>query len=248
MNTITILSRELLSVFYSPLGWTILTLFLLVQGYAFYLFVELVNQPQAPHGAVMQYFFGGTMLYWLFVIFIVATITMRSFSAERSSGTIESLMTNPVTEVQAVLGKYLAAVLFYVFLWVPTLVFVALVAWLSDPTPISWGAVGAGYLGTLVVGAACIAVGILASAMSRRQILAAVLTCSMLSLLLLFGVLQLFVKDPALRAVLAYINLFDHMEDFSRGIVDSRHLVLHGSVICFCLVAAVKTLERRKWR
>lgn len=243
----TLMWRELLGYYCSPLAWVILTLFLLVQGYAFYLYVELVNRPDAPHGAVMQYFFGGTVLYWLFVVFVVSALTMRLLAEERRSGTIEPLLTAPVTEAQVVLAKYLAAVLFYAFLWLPTLLYVAVVAWLAAPA-LSWGPVAAGYLGTLLVGAACIAVGLAASALTRSQIIAAVLTFTALSLLLLVGALESFVSGPVARAIVEHLNLFDHMEDFARGIVDTRRVVFHLSLILFCLVAATKALERRKWR
>jgi ABC-2 type transport system permease protein len=247
MNAITLLRRELAGYFFSPLAWVVLALFLVVQGYSFYLFLELISQPQAPHGAVMQYFFGGTFLYWLFVIVIVSTLTMRLLAEERRSGTIETLMAAPVREVEVVVGKYLAALLFYAFLWAPTVVYVALVVRLSG-AGFAWGPVLSGYLGTMVIGAACIAIGLLASALSRNQIVAALLTFAVLTLLLLLGPLEHFVASPVIRAVVSHVNLFEHMEDFARGIVDSRHLVLHGSVIVFCLAAATKALEAKKWR
>jgi len=105
-----------------------------------------------------------------------------------------------------------------------------------------------GYLGTLLSGASCIAVGLLASALTRSQVIAAVLSFAALTLLLLLGPLELFVASPTLRAVLAHVNLFDHMEEFASGIVDSRRLVLHLGLIVFCLAAAVKALEARRWR
>jgi len=243
-----LVGRELRSYFYSPLAWVVLTLFLLVQGYSFYLYVELVNRPDAPHGAVMQQFFGGTFLYWLFVIFVSAAITMRLVAEERRSGTIEGLLTSPVSEGEVVLSKYLAAVLFYAFLWLPTLTYVGVIAGLAGGGPVSWGPVLSGYLGTLALGAALLAVGLLASVLTRSQIVAAVLSFTALSLLLLLGALELFVSNSTLRAVIAHVNLFEHMEELARGIVDSRRLVFYLSVVVFCLVAAARALEAKKWR
>jgi ABC-2 type transport system permease protein len=245
----TLLRRELWSYFFSPLAWVVLTLFLLVQGYGFYLYVELINRPDAPHGQVLQYFFGGTFLYWLFLIFIVSVITMRLIAEERRLGTVEPLMTAPVSEGEVVVAKYLAAVLFYGFLWLPTLAYVAVLAGLlPESSALAWGPIAAGYLGTVAVGAACIAVGLLASALCRNQIVAAVLCFVVLSLFLMLGALEPFTSRPDLRALLAYVNLFQHMEDFARGIVDSRRLMLYLSVIVFCLVAAARALEAKKWR
>jgi ABC-type transport system involved in multi-copper enzyme maturation permease subunit len=246
LRALAILRRELVQSFVSPLGWVVLGLFLLVQGYSFYLLVEMLAQPVAPHGPVLQYFFGGTFLYWLFVILIVSVLTMRLCAEERRSGTLETLLTAPVTETEVVLGKYVAAVLYYAFLWTPTVVYVALAARLAPS--FSFGPVLSGSLGPLLIGASAIAIGLLASALTRSQVIAAVLTFTVLSLLLLLGPLELFVADPWLRAVIAHMNLFEQMDELGRGIVDSRRLVLHLSLIVFCLVAAVKTLELRRWR
>lgn len=248
INILTVLRRELMSTFFTPTAWVLLALFLLVQGYSFYLFMELINQPGAPHGAVLRYFFGGTLLYWLFVIFIVCVITMRLLAEERRRGTLEALLTTPVTEAQVVVGKYLAALAFYCFLWLPTVAYVAVVAALAGPGDLSWGSVVAGYLGTLLVGASCLSVGVLGSALTRSQIVAATVTFALLSSFLLLGALDLFVSSPGARAVVAHLNLFEHMEEFARGIVDSRRVVFHLSVILFCLTAATKALEAKRWR
>ena len=247
MKVLAIVQRELLGYFLSPLGWLVLTLFLLVQGYGFYLVVELLSQPRAPQGAVLQYFFGGTFIYWLFVIVVTSAITMRLVAEERRSGTIESLLSAPVSEKAVVLGKYLAAVLFYGALWLPTTVYLLLLWRLADQQPIGLGPVASGYLGTMVVGATCLAVGTLASTLTRNQVVAALLSFALLTLLLLVGSMQGFSARPAFKAVFAHLSLFDQMDDFARGIVDSRHLVFHASLVVLCLCVAVKALERRKW-
>ncbi len=243
---LSILRKELLSYFYSPLAWVVMSLFLVVQGYSFFLLIKLVSHPQGPHGAVMKLFFGGTVLFWLSVIFVASVITMRLVAEERRSGTIESLMTAPVTEARVVLGKYLAAVVFYALLWLPTLLYVVVLWMLSgrlDPGPVL-----AGYAGTLMIGATFIALGMLGSVLVKHQIIAAVLSFTLLLGLLMVGPLELFVDQPTLRAIIDHVNLFDQMEDFGRGIVDTRHLVFHASLIVFCLTACVKALEGRKWR
>src|SRR5579859_7016937 len=99
-GTLTIARRELVAYFLSPVGWLVYTFFLAYQGYSFWLFVALLAGRDAPHGAVMQYFFGGTFLYWLFVMFLVAIITMRLVAEERRTGTLEPLLTAPVDEAQ----------------------------------------------------------------------------------------------------------------------------------------------------
>src|SRR5579883_66355 len=109
VNIPTIARRELAAYFYSPIAYIILTLFLLIEGFCFWLFVRFLNQPNAPHGSVMQFFFGGTFLYWTVILIILPLLTMRLLAEERRTGTIEPLMTAPVTDSEVVLGKYLAS-------------------------------------------------------------------------------------------------------------------------------------------
>jgi len=243
---LAVLRKELAGYLIQPLGWVVLTLFLLVQGYAFYLFLAV---PQAARAtSAMQLFFGGTFFHWLFVIVVVATITMRSLAEERRSGTLETLMTAPVTELQVVLGKYVAAVAFYACLWLPTATYVLLVWLFAPPGALDLGPILSAYLGCLVIGAACISVGVLASALVRSQLVAALLCCVALASLLLAGLLEATITTSTARRVIHQLNLFAHMDDFARGVVDTRHLVLHGSLVVFCLTAAVLALGRRKWR
>jgi ABC-type transport system involved in multi-copper enzyme maturation permease subunit len=247
-NLPTLVGRELRVALATPLAWVVLALFLLVQGYAFYLLLELLSQPLAPPGPALRAFFGGTSLYWLFVILVVTVTTMRLVAEERRSGTFELLMTAPVTEAEVVLGKYLGALLFYAFLWLPTGVYVVLLGALAEPGWIDLGPVASGYLGTFTLGAACIAVGLFASATTRSQLLAAMLTFALLALLCLLGPLERHLASETLRALCARANLFAHLDDFGRGLVDVRHLTYHASLAVFFLFSTVKLLERRKGR
>jgi ABC-type transport system involved in multi-copper enzyme maturation permease subunit len=237
VKTLAIARRELLSYFFSPISWVVMTLFLVATGWEFWLLVAMLNGRAAPHGAVLQYFFGGTFLYWLFLMFIVAVIAMRLVAEERRAGTLEPLLTAPVSELDVVLGKYLGALAFYAALWVPTFIYVLI---LRSYAPVQAGPVAAGYLGTLLVGAGALALGLFASTVTRNQIIAAVLAFVTLAVLLLLGA----VGDTQMRgnAALQYINLFRHMEDFGRGIVDSRRLVHHLSLVVLGLYASARML------
>jgi len=113
--------RELRAYFFSPLAYGVMTLLLLVNGGVFWVIVSFLNDPRAQFGAPLQLFFGQTIFFWLVLLFVAPVLTMRLISEERRSGTIEVLMTAPVTEGQVIVGKYLAALVFYVFLWAPTL-------------------------------------------------------------------------------------------------------------------------------
>jgi ABC-2 type transport system permease protein len=242
MKAFVIARRELASYFLSPISYVVATLFLVATGYEFWLLTALLNGRDAPHGAVMQYFFGGTFLYWLFLMFIVSVIAMRLVAEERRLNTLEPLLTAPVSEAHVVVGKYLGALAFYACLWAPTFLYV-LVLRSFAPDGIDFGPVAAGYLGTLLVGAGALALGLAASTVTRNQILAAVLSFVTLALLLLVGALgDALMRTGSWGAVLAYVNLFRHMEDFGRGIVDSRRMVYHLGLVAIGLYAAARLL------
>jgi ABC-2 type transport system permease protein len=237
--------RELKAYFYSPLAYVVLTFFLLVQGYYFSIIVSYLSDPQMPAGKPLELFFGQTIFTWLVLIFAGTFLTMRLVSEELRSGTIETLMTSPVTEAQVVLGKYAAALAFYLFLWAPTLVYVFLVRAL---TPVDWGPIAASYLGILGIGALFLAVGLLASATSKNQIVAAIVTFAFLLVLFSIGLMENLVQGEAGRKVLGHVNLWTHMDDFAKGIVDTRRLVYYASAAALFLFLTTRALEAKKWR
>ena len=144
-----IIRRELIAYFSSPLAYIVMTAFLLMQGYIFYLIVSFLNNPQTPAMTPLRLFFGGTIFFWLFLLFVVPVITMRLIAEERRSGTIEVLLTSPVTEAQVVVGKFAAAMAFYAALWLPTALYVLV---LRRHSEIDIGPVLAGYLGVFLLG------------------------------------------------------------------------------------------------
>jgi ABC-2 type transport system permease protein len=193
----------------------------------------------------LELFFGQTVYFWLVLLFVAPVLTMRLISEERRSGTIEVLMTAPVSEAQVVIGKYLAALLFYVFLWLPTLAYPAVLAYYSE---VDWGPVLAGYLGVLGIGALFLAIGLLASSLTRSQLVAAILTFAMLIPLFTFGLLENLFRDETLKQAFSYLNLWQHMEEFGKGIVDTRRLVYYLTTTVLFLFLSARTLEAKKWR
>jgi ABC-2 type transport system permease protein len=245
MKALAIARRELGAYFLQPLSYLVIGLFLAVEGYSFWLLLSLLSGGSTPHGAVLQYFFGGTFLYWLFVTFLVSVLTMRLVAEERQRGTLEPLLTAPVHERDVIFGKYLGALGFWVALWAPTLLYVALLSAYSPAhARLDLGPIVSGYLGTLLVGASAIAIGLWTSTLTRNQIVAAVLCFAILTLLLLLGALgDTLVRTGPLGAIFRHIDLFRQMEDFGRGILDTRHLVHHGCIIGLALFLAVRRLE-----
>ncbi|MBP1641578.1 MAG: transporter permease [Acidobacteria bacterium] len=242
---LAVAERELKAYFYSPLAYVVLTFFLLVQGYYFSVIVAYLADPRFPAGKPLELFFGQTIFTWLVLIFAGTFLTMRLVSEELRSGTIETLMTAPVSETHVVLGKYAAALVFYLFLWAPTLVFCAIVRWF---TPVDWGPIAASYLGIVGIGALFLAVGLFASATSKNQIVAAVASFFFVLVLFSIGLLETLANGETARAVLGYLNLWQHMDEFAKGIVDTRHLVYYATGVGFFLFLTTRALAARKWR
>jgi ABC-2 type transport system permease protein len=239
------LVRELRAYFLSPLAYVVAALLLLVNGSVFWLIISFLNNPQAGVGAPLELFFGQTVFFWLVLLFVAPVLTMRLISEERRSGTIEVLMTSPVTEGQVIIGKYLASLIFYLFLWAPTLAYPLILDYYSN---VEWGPVAAGYVGIVGIGALFLAVGLLASALSRNQLVAAILTFAMLMPLFSFGLLESLFNGEVVKQVFGYLNLWEHMEDFSRGIVDTRRLTYYASASLFFLFLSARALHAKKWR
>ena len=237
--------RELKAYFFSPLAYVVLFFFLMVNGFIFAAIISFLNDPRAPGGPPLNVFFGGTVFFWLVLLFAGPVLTMRLISEELKSGSIEVLMTAPVTEGQVVAGKYLAALAFYLFLWLPTLAYAGIISYFEQ---VDWGPVAAGYLGILGIGALFLAVGTFASAMSKNQLVAAIIAFALLIVLFSFGLFENLFSNETAKKVFGYLNLWDHMDELAKGIVDSRRLVYYVSATLFFLFLTSRALEDRKWR
>jgi ABC-2 type transport system permease protein len=238
-------TRELRAYFFSPLAYVVLFFFLVINGFVFSTIVTALSDPRSGGGRPLDYFFGGSIFFWLILLFLTPVLTMRLLSEELRSGSIEVLMTAPVTEGQVVAGKYLASLVFYLFLWLPTLAYAGILAYYSE---VDWGPIASGYLGIVGIGGLFLAIGLFASAMTRSQLLAAIITFALLMFLFIFGLLEGLVNNETARQVLGYVNLINHMDDFTKGIVDTRRLVYYLSGILFFLFLTSRALEDRKWR
>jgi ABC-2 type transport system permease protein len=243
---VAIVRRELVAYFSSPLAYIVLTAFLLMQGYIFYIIVSYLNNPMTRAMTPLRLFFGGTIFFWLFLLFVVPVITMRLVAEERRSGTIEVLLTSPVSEAQVIGGKFLAALIFYVVLWLPTILYVAI---LKQHSEIDLLPVAAGYVGVLLIGFLFLGVGTFTSTLTDNQLVAAIMAFAAMILLFSLGLVeQLLVSSSAIRDALGHMNLWTHMDDYAKGIVDTRHVVYEVSVGLLFLFFAAKSLEVKKWR
>jgi ABC-2 type transport system permease protein len=241
-----ILRRELIAYFSSPLAYIVMTAFLLMQGYVFYVIVSILNNPMTQAMTPLELFFGGSIFFWLFLLFVVPVITMRLVAEERRSGTLEVLLTSPVTEGLVIAGKFLAALVFYLALWLPTVLYVVILMQYSN---IDLGPVASGYLGIALLGFLFLGVGTFASTLTDNQLIAAIIAFAAMILLFSVGLLEhLTTSGSAFKDALTHMNLWNHMDDFAKGIVDTRHLVYQLSVGLLFLFFAAKSLELKKGR
>lgn len=245
MTLLAQLKREFVSLFYSPIVYVLLVATAIYNGFVFLLIVDFLADPAAPHGAAMQYMFGGTSFFYIIITAACSFVTMRLIAQEKSTGTLETLLTAPINETEVVIAKYGAAVGFYVILWLPTLVYPLV---LSRYSEIDIGPIASGYLGTLGIGMMFLAIGLLCSSLSKNQIIAALLSFAGNMVLLLIGVFAFVKSSVSSDSVIGYLNLWDHMDAFSRGIVDTRCLVYYASTTLFVLFCTVQVLQSRRWQ
>ncbi len=245
-NVWALTSREWKALWYSPIAYAVGACFLLLQGWVFWLLVAVLNDPRVdPSWKMSQFFFGGTLFFWLSVLMLAPLLTMRTFSEEKRTGTIEMLLSAPVADWQVALAKFLGAWLSYCTLWALTAAFFLL---LRVYTALDWGPIASGYLGTWLLGAVLIAVGVWTSSLTRNQVIAAAAGFVIMLLLFSVGLLDVFVTDPESRKLVAYLSLLEHFQNFSKGILDSRPVVFYLSLTALALFLTVRTVGSPRWR
>ena len=218
----------------------------MLPGWVFWLLVTVLNDPRVdPSFTVSQFIFGGTFFFWFSVLMMTPLLTMRAFSEEKRTGSIELLLTAPVTDAQVVLSKFLGAWLSYILMWAFTVVFfIVMQRWAA----IDWGATLIGYVGVWLLGGVLMSFGILASSLTRNQVIAAVFSFVAIMLLFSVGILDAFVKDPETSQIIRYLSLLDHLQDFSRGILDTRPLVFYLSLTSIGLFLTGRIIGSPRWR
>ncbi|MBI3010865.1 MAG: ABC transporter permease subunit [Candidatus Omnitrophica bacterium] len=245
-NLLALTSRELKAFWYSPMAYAVGALFLFLQGLVFWLLIAVLNDPRVdPSLTMAQFFFGGTFFFWFSILVIAPLLTMRTFSEEKRTGTIELLLTAPVTDAQVVLAKFLGAWVAYILLWACTVVFFLL---LRSFSAFDWAPVLTGYLGTWLLGGVLLSLGILASSLTRNQVIAALLSFVAILLLFSVGVLDVFIRDPEGSKMIQYLSLIDHFRSFAKGILDTRPMVFYLSLTAIALFLAGRVIGSPRWR
>lgn len=238
--------RELRAFWYSPIAYAVGALFLLLQGLVFWLLVLALSQQWSdPSFTVAQAFLGPTFFSVTSMLIMVPLLTMRTFSEEKRTGSIEFLLTAPVTDAQVVIAKFLGAWLAYGLLWLFTMGFFLL---MSRLTTFDWAPIFVGYLGVWLLGAALISLGLLASSLTRNQVIAAVLSFVLLMMLFSVGILDALVRDPDTSRLIRYCSLIEHLRAFSKGVLDTRPVAFYVTFTAICLFLTVRVIGNPRWR
>ena len=252
-NILAIANKELRSYFASPIAYIIIGLFSLLFGWFFFVYLTVFVQRGAQ--AMMG---GGTqninqdMIRWVLqnsaviVLFVMPMITMRTYAEEKRSGTIELLLTSPITDFQIIVGKFLGALGLYAAMLLVTLLYMAILFFYGDPPP-EWKPLAVGYLGLLLMGGCFISVGLFISSVTKNQIVAGFLT---FAVFLMLWVINWMADQagPTMRDVLSYLSITEHFDDFARGVIDTKHLIYYVSFITFGLFLTAKSVDVERWR
>ena len=246
---LTLVRRDLGSFFVSITGYMIIAMVTLLLGASFVVLVEGLNQ-ESTNLPLTELFYS-TFYFWLILLLAAPVITMRSFALEKASGTYETLMTAPVSDWQVVLAKFTSALLFYLLMWLPLIVcMVVLNQFSAEIPPVHVGQLLTTFLGILLLGALYLSLGCFASSLTRSQILAAMLTIMLGIGLFLVSYLSLTLPfESGWRGeLMSHISMIEHMQEFVRGVIDTRHLVFYITVTAFFLFLTLKVVESRRWK
>jgi ABC-2 type transport system permease protein len=218
-------------------------------GFSFVVLIQ--NLGNDPATRPVTELFYDTFFFWLILLLAAPVITMRLFALEKFSGTYETLMTTPVTDLQVVMSKFTAAVVFYVVMWLPMLGCVLIVRYYANqPGAFDAATMGTTYLGIFLLGCLFLSIGCFASALTRTQAAAAMI-CFVLGVSL-FALGFLAEKIPAPMQwqshALSYFALFQQMRDFTRGVVDTRAVVFYLSLTFAFLFLTLRAVESRRWK
>ncbi|MDH5541668.1 MAG: ABC transporter permease [Nitrospinota bacterium] len=256
-NFFFILMKEIRSYFNSPIAFVVITIFSILTGYYFYnifaSFSTLSFQAQTDPMVANQY---GALNVTEFVIrpfigtlsgvmlIMLPMLTMRVFSEEKKAGTIELLLTFPVKDIEAIMGKFMGCMGIFMIMLVLSFPSILLVEFFGDP---EWGVIITGYIGLILMGSAFISLGVFMSTLTENQIIAAVLTFSALMIFYVVSYSTSLVGE-SLSRILEYLSFNYHIANFAKGVIDTSDVVYYILFTFFFLFLSMRSLESKRWR
>ena len=251
-NILALVQKEVRGYFVSPIAYVLLVFFTLLFGWFYIASLNLMLQlsggnfgmggPQVVNvnEFMIRPLFGNTAVI---LLFLLPMLTMRSYAEEKRSGTIELLLTSPLSDFQIIIGKFVGALALYALMLALTFIHISILFWYGEP---EWGPIISGYLGLFLMGSAFISIGLAISSMTKNQIVAGV---SRFAFLLLFWIIN-WIGDASgstTQTVLAYLSILEHFDDFSKGVIDTTHVTYYASFIGLGLFLTAKSMDTERW-
>jgi ABC-2 type transport system permease protein len=254
-NILTIARKELKSYFASPIAYIVIGLWALLYGY---FFVAILNYFVRQSMQMNQFGMGGPQAMninqqlirpllqnvTILVLFLMPMVTMRIYSEEKRSGTIELLLTSPLTDFQIIMGKFLGAMALYAVMLAVTGIHLGLLFVYGHP---EWKPILLSYVGLFLLGGCFISVGLFISSLTKNQIVAGMVTFAAFLLLWIITWIGSF-SGPTIDKLTSYLSIIDHLDDFQKGVLDTTHLVYYVSFITFGLFLTAKSVDSERWR
>jgi ABC-2 type transport system permease protein len=252
-NIVAIAQKELRSYFASPIAYIVIGVFALLYGYFFVAILQYFVSQSMRMGQ-----FGGAqslnvnqMLIrplvqnvTILVLFVMPMVTMRTYSEEKRSGTIELLLTAPLTDLQIILGKFFGALALYGIMLAVTLIHILILFRFGNP---EWKPIATAYLGLLLLGGCFISVGLFISSLTKNQIVAGMVTFAVFLFLWVISWVGSF-AGPTFSQLAQYLSIIEQFDDFAKGVLDTKHLVYYLSFIAFGLFLTAKAVDTERWR
>ena len=253
-NMLAIASKELRSYFAGPIAYIAIGLWALLYGY-FYVAIlqffvrnsmQMMGQMGGPQSMNVNQQLIRPLLQnvTIMMLFVLPMVTMRTYSEEKRSGTIELLLTSPLSDLQIIMGKFLGAMGLYAVMLLVTVPHIALLFIYGNP---EWKPILTAYLGLLLLGGCFISLGLLISSLTKNQIVAGMVTFAVFLMLWIITWIGSF-SGPTVDQLTKYLSIIDHLDDFSKGVIDTTHLAYYLSFITFGLFLTAKSVDSERWR
>jgi ABC-2 type transport system permease protein len=254
-NIVAIAHKELKSYFSGPIAYIAIGLWALLYGYFFVAILQFfvrrgmqMNQMgmQGPQSMNVNQELIRPLLQnvTIMILFVMPMVTMRTYSEEKRSGTIELLLTSPLTDFQIIMGKFLGAMALYAVMLLVTMIHIGLLFIYGNP---EWKPIVTAYLGLFLLGGCFISMGLLISSLTKNQIVAGMVTFAVFLLLWIITWIGSF-SGPTVDQLTQYLSIIDHLDDFSKGVVDTKHVIYYLSFITFGLFLTAKSVDSERWR
>jgi ABC-2 type transport system permease protein len=254
-NILAIAHKELRSYFASPIGYVLVGLWALLFGW---FFINLVAYFMRVSMQMGQFGAGGGQAInvnqqlirpllqnvTILILFVLPMVTMRTYSEEKRAGTIELLLTSPLSDFEIIMGKFLGALSLYAVMLGVTLLHIALLFVYGRP---EWKPIVTAYVGLLLMGGCFIAVGLFISSLTKNQIVAVMATFSVFLFLWIINWIGSF-AGPTVDKLTQYLSIIDHFDDFAKGVLDTTHIIYYVSFITLGLFLTAKSVDSERWR